>query len=267
MATKKLLLLFLIVTLLAPSTYAQNKKWIKSSKIYSSLINPRKGVTMLLPGITRYEDDSIKIDFLVNSTVDYEYDVAVNSIHLILFNKGQEMVGIDWPNASLNNYPILIVEDKNAGSLAWFIDPKDVPTKFIDYILPQSVASRDISSTFYKMKHETFGTIARFLYDKEDDGEKNFELHIPIIRGNAMESRDFTLQIRRITDFEVDSLYKDIKYWWELGSRVRKGMTIDEFKNILGEPLFVDEGYRYVYPHIDIYIDQKFRVRKKGKKY
>ena len=208
-----------------------------------------------------YESSELKFS---DSKVDIEFSPVYGLdgyyfINVIVSNKTEKRIYIEWDNARIN------------GSKAVFNDDRKL---FLNNSKSDEVViSGEKSESRSIMPKENVGDdrLYPFFYNNSN-GFSNIPIILPIRYSNDdVIDYKFTIQFSKYSETEIDSMYAEKVKYYNLSKSLKKKMTIEQVKEIMGE--FRDGSYimesdgnkRYIsldYPSVQIWLDNKGQVRK-----
>ena len=240
-------ILFICITF-SLSIYAQKRDDLyEYTKI--SLIKPIKSSNL------DYSDDKIDVHF----SPKYKYD-GYYFIGITVKNKTSQRFYIEWDNARICGSKAIFNDDR----MLFMNNKKD----------DEAVACDEESEEKQIMpKENVLKYSVSALYETKSSGEREIPIILPIRFSEEVIDYKFSWLFSKYSETEIDSMYAERQKYYNLSKLVKKKMTIEQVKEIMGE--FEDGSYiirngekKYfslAYPGISIDLDRDGLVTKISK--
>ncbi|GEM_PF-2752968 len=240
-----ILFLFLICCL---PTLSQNRSDLYK-KVRIRLLQPYESTEL------KFSDNKVDIDFLPKYSYDGYYFIGIT-----VNNKTEQRIHIEWDNARINGSKVVFDDDRKL-----FLNN----SKSDEVII--SGEKSEYRSIMPKDNVRDYGLYP--LFSNNSNGFRNIPIILPIrFKNDDVVDYKFTIQFSKYNETEIDSMYAEKVKYHNLSKSIKKKMTIEQVKEIMGE--FKDGSYimdaegnikRYItlsYPFVEIWLDNQGRVKK-----
>lgn len=241
-----LFILFSFLICCLPTKSQNRKDLYKEVKI--KLLEPYESSEL------KFSDNKVDIDFFPIYKSDGYYFMGVT-----INNKTEQRIYIEWENARISGSKVVFDDDREL-----FINNKKSDEVVV------SGEKSEYRSILPKDNVGDYGLHA--LFSDDSKGFRNIPIILPIrYNNNDVVDYKFIIQFSKYNEKEIDSLFAEKVKYSNLSKSIKKKMTIEQVKEIMGE--FKDGSYmmdsdgnkKYInlcYPFVMIWLDNKGQVQK-----